>query len=703
MAARNQSVPTYDFLTGASTPPRVPFRGAETLRASHISRPDLGNEDLRAQLNTLQYELDTLKQEREMAALQHQQEVRDAQSKAEEDFRRAQAAEASNNATAAKYTSMMREHQEAQDRNANEKKELERKVRAAQEKSQDLQEEVDEAQAELSSIARSNKHKYDGLETQCKTLKTTVEELRTDLDAKVAALQTAQQRLSNREDEAGELEAEILRLKAQSGDVDTLAVIKRELSEQVAHIKKLEATNREQYAELKQYRKLHKSIELVEEEKRTLEGKVHMMNDLRRELSESEVKRQVLEDERQSWTSYLENMSSTQGELQFDTPEDLAKAFIRERVETASLMERLGAIQPELSVKDENIRALEDQKAKLLEEVQKLRSSGGAPDNKVRARLERQKALATKEVEYLRAQLKTFDIEESEMQPDKYDAQKTHRIQELESLVDEYRKESQTLQNELSAAETAPRSPLSIAAGQKRALDADDDERLGELRRKNRQLQDEATQLTKRIAVLESELMAQKSQLKSLKASSRTRVLELRSNPTADAEALKLSTVTTLRAANAALLARLEGATPPPDSVPIATLHASQDEIIELQHTVAEREKRMKRLKQIWGAKSQEFREAVASVLGWKMDFMPNGRVRVTSMFYPGDEETGENSIVFDGENGTMKVSGGPQSAFASEIRDQIAFWVEGKKEIPGFLAALTLDFFERGEKTQRL
>jgi chromosome segregation ATPase len=697
----------------------VPLRGSDTLRASHISRPGQSiqgsqhttpidtstdavvNEDPRAQLNKLQYELDTLKQERELATLNHQQELRDASSKAEEEYRRAQACESANNATTAKYAAMMRDMQETQDRAANEKKELERKVRAAQEKSQDLQEELDEAQGELSSIARSNKHKYDGLETQYNTLKASVEELRTDLDVKVAALQTAQQRLSKREDEAGELETEILRLKAQSGDVDTLAVIKRELSEQVTHIKKLEATNRDQYAELKQYRKMQKSLEVVEEEKRALEGKVRMMNDLRRELSESELKRQVLEDEKQSWTSYLESMSSAQGELQFDSPEELAKAFIRERVETSSLMERLGAIQPELAVKDENIRALEDQMAKLQEELQKIRSLGGAPDSKIRARLERQKALATKEVEYLRAQLKTFDIEENEMQPENYNDQKTQRIQELENLVDEYRKELQTLQAELSTAE-GPHSPLSVA-GKKRSLDPDDDERLGELRRKNRQLQDDTTTLQKRISILESELKAQTSQLRTLKASSRTRVLELRANPTADTEALKLSTVTTLRAANAALLSRLEGSHPAPDSVPLATLRASQAEILELQHTVAEREKRMKRLKQIWGAKSQEFREAVASVLGWKLDFMPNGRVRVTSMFYPGDEETGENSIVFDGENGTMKVSGGPQSHFASEIRDQIAFWVEGKKEIPGFLAALTLDFHERMEKTQRI
>ena len=603
----------------------------------------------------------------------------------------------------AKCNVLARELQDTQDRSVNEKLELERKLRTTQDKSQALQEELDEAQGGLLSIERQNKHRYNELETRYNTLQGSVEELRADLDAKVTALQTTQQKLSQREIEVGHLEADVLQLKAQTGDVDTLAVIKRELSEQVAHIKKLEALNREQHTELKQYRKIHKSIEVVEEEKRTLEGKVRMMNDLRRELSEAQLKRQLLEDEKKSWTAYLESETSTKGELQFDSPEDLARAFVRERIENASLLERLGAVQPELSVKDENIKILEDEKAKLLGELQKLRTSGGGGDSKVRARLERQKALATKEVEYLRAQLKNLDIEESEMQPENFDSQKAQRIQELEDLVDEYRKEIQTLQADLTAAEQRQEQALATTTGgKKRPLDSEDDERLGELRRKNRQLQEELTQLQTHNTMLETDVKAHIAQLSSLKASSRTRILELRSNPTADAEALKLSTLKNLREANAALLARLEGAEPAPDSVPSVTLAASGDEIAELQHTVAEREKRIKRLKTIWTAKSLEFREAVASVLGWKMDFMPNGRVRVTSMFYPGDEETGENSIVFDGENGTMKVSGGPQSVFAMEIRDLITFWVEERKEIPCFLAAMTLEFYERTTRAVR-
>ena len=51
---------------------------------------DVGNEDIRAQVKTLQYELESFKQEREFNNLRHEKELRDAHVKAEADFRKAQ-------------------------------------------------------------------------------------------------------------------------------------------------------------------------------------------------------------------------------------------------------------------------------------------------------------------------------------------------------------------------------------------------------------------------------------------------------------------------------------------------------------------------------------------------------------------------------------------------------------------------------------
>jgi mitotic spindle assembly checkpoint protein MAD1 len=49
-----------------------------------------------------------------------------------------------------------------------------------------------------------------------------------------------------------------------------------------------------------------------------------------------------------------------------------------------------------------------------------------------------------------------------------------------------------------------------------------------------------------------------------------------------------------------------------------------------------------------------------------------------------------------------MKISGGPNSMFALEIKSLIKFWVEEQKDIPCFLAAMTLEFYDRTTKAAR-
>ncbi|KAL6414442.1 uncharacterized protein AUP68_00965 [Ilyonectria robusta] len=59
---------------------------------------------------------------------------------------------------------------------------------------------------------------------------------------------------------------------------------------------------------------------------------------------------------------------------------------------------------------------------------------GPLPTHITRLRLERQRVLAVKEVEYLRAQLKTFDTEDETLQPEQFDQARIMRVQELEDV-----------------------------------------------------------------------------------------------------------------------------------------------------------------------------------------------------------------------------------------------------------------------------
>ncbi|KAI4208540.1 MAG: hypothetical protein LQ346_000050 [Caloplaca aetnensis] len=681
---------------------------------------DLEHENLRAQVKSLQYKVNNLESEREFERLRHEQALQDVHERAEADFKKAQASESSKTISNHKHESMIKQMKEAQDQATNHQLGLEKSLRALQEQNQSLKEDVDESQNALSSLDRQYKHQLQDIESKHAALQKTLSDLRADLSVKSSALQNTQERLSAKESEAGHLESENLRLKAQAGDSDTLAVIKRELSDQVAHIRRLETTNREQSIELKHLRRIHKSVEMVEEEKRALEHKLGHMEDLRTELREAQLRRQILEDERQAWASYLQGQTNAE-EAEFKSPEDVAHALMKERVETASLVDKLGRIQPELSERDSIIRNLEEDNSKYRSELEKLRSGGGGGgDPRVKARLERQRALAVKEVDYLREQLRTFDSEEQTYTSNQFDAQKVQRIKDLESLVDQYRQELQTLNDSFSTLESAQAQQQEQPSSTPRKRRRDEDEEsdlLGQLSRKNRTLQDTLSIFQTTNSQLSADLTATKTQLASLQSESRTRILTLRSNPTDTHLSMKQTEIDSLRAENKALLSqfvpstRSQSSSSPTEQVqlvPVHSLNNARAELRALEAVVADKEKRMMRLKQIWSLKSLEFREAVASLLGWQMDFLPNGRFRLTSIFRPGgeggddDADGGNTGLIFDGETGTMKIAGGPESAFGREVRPLVRFWVEERKEVPGFLSACTLQFYDDSTRAAR-
>jgi mitotic spindle assembly checkpoint protein MAD1 len=386
----------------------------------------------------------------------------------------------------------------------------------------------------------------------------------------------------------------------------------------------------------------------------------------------------------------------------------MARALVQERLTAASYLEQLGALQAEGTALQNTIRSLEEEKLNMRGQIEEAKTAANVTNaDKSRLRLERQRTLALKEVEYLRAQLKTFDIEDQTMQPEQYDEVRVTRVQELETLVDNYKAEVQALHTEISTKEpSAAGTPPHPVAGTKRTRsdDDNDNEQLGQLTRKNRKLQEDYSNLQTQVALLEKDLSASREQLAAAKEYSQTRVLSLRSNPTSDYEAIKRATLDALQKENKDLLATLQAKNKSTSIpyIPTSVLGAMEREIAAAKAETASAQKSARRLKEVWGSKSQEFKEAIFSTLGWTVTFIPNGKMRVESTFYPSQTDEHESSIVFDGERGTMKVGGGPKSAFARRIGDQIGFWVREKGCIPGFLAALTLEFYEEHSRNKK-
>jgi len=698
---------------GQQTGPSPPRGRASTLAASYSRESSKENhappdaeeyetqrrriEELKAEVGTLRYQINSFEQEKELTRLQTENEMRDTKRRAEDDFKAKQAADSEKQKALRQVEALQAEIEALRAEKEVQKRDLESKAREAQEESRLLQEQLEDLSSARDEAARVAEREINDLKTRMAALQRAALKLEEESRTREEILERTQTLLAERDETIGRLEADVLRLKAQTGDAETIAVIRRELSDQVTHIRTLEAKNREQMIELKHLRQIHKAVEVVEEEKRSLQRRLEAAGAVEAELVEERTQRLRLQDERRAWTAYLQTESAA-GE--FESPEAMARALIAERLNSASLLEKLGALEPEITDRDNIINSLGEEMNKLHIQMEQLKVAGVSPTggDKVRARLDRQRALAVKEVEYLRAQLKTFELEDLTLQPDSVDEAKAKRIQELEDLVAQFKTEVSTLHAELTSLESASASPAQPVVGSKRPREGDasaESEQLGQLARKNRKLQSELAEVQTAHRLLQKEHEVASEQLAAVKEQLKTRVLALRSNPTSDYEAVKVETLKSLRLENAELLAHIQRQPTLFATVPASQLAAAQREIAEARAETASSQKSARRLKEVWASKSAEFKEAVFSTLGWTVTFIPGGKMRVESVYYPSHTDEHENSIVFDGEKGTMKVGGGPRSAFATRIGDNIQFWVRERGCVPCFLAALTLEFYE--------
>ena len=141
--------------------------------------------------------------------------------------------------------------------------------------------------------------------------------------------------------------------------------------------------------------------------------------------------------------------------------------------------------------------------------------------------------------------------------------------------------------------------------------------------------------------------------------------------------------------------------------VPRASWAAVCEEKAQLEEELRQKEKRLLRLRQVFAAKTAEFREALSAILGVKVAFYDNGQVRVTSqydlgaafVFQPAKDGTGTGAgagaarmqLVAQGE-------GGPQ-----ELPQLMRNWVEIEQSIPCFLASVTLECYDKWKREREM
>ncbi|KAK2462381.1 hypothetical protein APHAL10511_005687 [Amanita phalloides] len=513
-----------------------------------------------------------------------------------------------------------------------------------------------------------------------------------------------------------------------------MAVVRDELHRQAAYLHSLEKEKAKLTRDVTNLRESSSSLEVLREEKRGFERKLRTMDELRNKVVKLEAEVEAARKEKEAWaSSHPQELSSSTSSA---PPVTLTQQLATLRLEHAALLESHGSTAPLLRSREAELAAARVQSEKLSKTVVSLEEHIRTLDQKI-CRRETRLGTAEREVGFLQALVASYTAESShavatnrEDSGRAYEAQTT-RINQLEDLLAQYKAANQALSEEIDtlsgeAVEGSTDDPGSLikkTAWNKEKREALQKE-VEQARKEKADLQQQIQSLegttasqAERVDKLEQELFELSGEI----AGGRhvppgVRVLSMRDNPEQQWFDLRQEAMDRLRGENEALLRRLgeleekakqagrqdqrtdEEPSAGPDLVPKESFELAIKEKGELEDVVKQKEKRFLRLQQVFTSKSSEFREAIASILGVKLAFYPNGQVRVTSMYDLGASFVFQ-PIKSSGQEATegMRMQlvaqgeGGPQ-----DLPDIMHYWIEKEQCIPGFMASVTLESWEK-------
>ncbi|KAJ7698183.1 MAD-domain-containing protein [Mycena olivaceomarginata] len=435
-----------------------------------------------------------------------------------------------------------------------------------------------------------------------------------------------------------------------------MVVVREELHRQAAYLRTLESTNTKLTSELTVLRARQTSVEVLREEKRGLELKLQPLEDLREKVVKLEAQVEAGRQERET----CRNVASTSTPSK--TPVAVTQGLSALRLQHAQLLEDHGATIALLRSKEAELANAELRAAEAQETIEKLEGEVTLLNDKA-YRCEQATALAEREGQFMKALLSSFSLEEANKEGGSIDAVRTEQVQQLEKLLEDYKAANARLTQQIN--EVASREPVSLT-----------EERKQELERERA-----------------ASLQAQQG-LHSIYFHPRVRLISH-----ADLDAA-LSEMEELQKGGA----RVENIVTDTNSnehlIPKESWDAVCKERDELQGMVKQKETRLKRLKEVFSSKAEEFKESIAALLGVKLAFFPSGQVRVTSLY--------DLSATFvfkpasSGSGGSMELmaqgEGGPE-----DLPHLMAYWVGTEQCHTGFFGeAFTLELYDRWKQEGR-
>jgi len=552
------------------------------------------------------------------------------------------------------------------------------------------------------------KNKFHNYEEKIKLLKT-------ELDKRTNKLNETMSQLKEVENNYKDTQLENKKLR-QNATEQEMAIIKKELQNQLKYIRDIEKKNKDLKKQNEYYKGRNENVEILKEEIKTLENKAKSMNLLHEKIYQLEIENSKLQDEHIKWASFLEEKDT----VGFNTPQDIAKTLAEQRVECALLKQKEGEFNVKVASLQEYINELENKVNELNSKYQK-EYANNQNNLKIISYREKSKDLIQRRIDMLEEQLKSYDLEEMTMKNHeesvKIELEKRNkRISELEDLLNVYQNRIYELEKEASSnmsldAEKQETQDETISNYSKRLTLQliESDKEIHCLKKENTMLQKENDTLNKLVEKLEFSLGRGEYNPET------TRVVQLAKNPELEEYSIRKNTLEALKNENKALLEIIKKNNLK-DNISVEEMmedNTSNEEHIENipietykrleieNNRIKELEKQLDRLKTVFRKKSKEYREVVYSLLGYRFDFLQDGRVKLTSMY----SQHGNHSFVFSSssnDSGSMELTGGGKS-YIQSLEKRIDYFVGQYGSIPGLLASVTLDLFNQLKEQNKL
>lgn len=459
-------------------------------------------------------------------------------------------------------------------------------------------------------------------------------------------------------------------------ELQELTVVNKMFKDQVQYTKELEEVNLQQANELKKLRISSESQQFWKSENAKMQSKLEQLTQMEGQIQDLQLENLNLKSQSASWDSYNDGK---------DRPEDI----VREIKLTKESLVVLTDENEKLRLDNGNLKVLNDELAlerNQLLDLSKNYESSIINYKKLNHEIEQQKQLAFEECKLLRRQLDEFAaFDEESGQSNK--VKDVEEFKNLETIVDGYKNQTEDLTEELRKLndQLLAQEPSLKKRKWSDQLGLNYSQRLNELQLNNVKILRELQNSQNNNKILEEKL----HKLSDLKEK-RIRILQLRDNPLLKDQFVKRKQLVLLKKENEDLLHELNGEKGTSiERIPRSVYESLSFELKERDDDLLRSGKKFIRLKEMFNKKSLEFIDVVNSLLGFKLEFQQEGKVKIFSAFKP------ERYLTADLNQNTLK------SNLTTELDDWDSLlhtWVEERGQIPCFLATLTLRLWEMSD-----